>query len=78
MSLPVPFVTYLAHDIESPTPLLPYPISRPDDEILVDVSAVPGIISVPDCNLYKTCQVCERGYTSTGIACPNCGHVNLR
>lgn len=80
MSLPIPFITYSSNDIESPTWRLPYPISRNDeiDPPVVDVSAVSGILSVPDSNFYKICQVCERGETSTGIACPNCGHVNLR
>lgn len=38
---------------------------------------VSGVVSVPDCNVYKNCEVCDRGNTSTGIECPNCGHVNL-
>jgi hypothetical protein len=80
MSLPVPIITYLAEDIETSASPLAYPISRIDeiDSTAVDVAMLPGIISLPDCNIFKTCQVCERGYTSTGIPCPNCGHINLR
>ena len=48
-----------------------------DEGLAVDVATVPGIISLPDCNLYLRCQNCDRGSTSTGIPCPNCGYVNL-
>lgn len=43
----------------------------------IDVGAVPGIVSCPDCNYYKRCASCDRGSTSTGIPCPNCGFINL-
>lgn len=80
MSLPVPIITYFSQDIETWAKPLAYPISRTVeiDSTVVDVAMVPGIISLPDCNIFKTCQVCERGCTSTGIPCPNCGHINLR
>jgi hypothetical protein len=27
--------------------------------------------------IFTTCEQCDRGDTLNGIACPNCGHVNL-
>ena len=32
---------------------------------------------MPDSNIYVHCEVCDRQSVSTGIACLNCGHVNL-
>ena len=63
--------------MNTPAPLYDEHVSGEGEESIT-VPTVPGIVSLPDCNVYKTCEVCERGNTSTGIECPNCGHVNSR
>lgn len=44
----------------------------------IDIGDIPEIVSLPDCNFFRRCANCDRGSTSTGIPCPNCGFVNVR